>query len=259
MASLIRQQTNPRAELAKLEERGKKIIREQKQQFQILRIHGKYEKLFRLARAFVFSKSYRKDAMYYGCYVLDKVFREISRRTYLSLAQVRRIYPWEMEAVLLGRPEAVAGDTLNQRQFAIQYSTDQGRVCCEGRKAKDFYQQFSFVEVKNELPQEILGDCACVGKVRGVVRVINDPGEMKKMQPNDILVSYATSPDIMSAIRQASAIVTDLGGIICHAAIVSRELNIPCVVGTKIATQVLQDGDLVEVDASHGIVRLLGK
>ena len=61
----------------------------------------------------------------------------------------------------------------------------------------------------------------------------------------------------MPAIRQASAIVTDEGGLTCHAAIVSREMGIPCVVGTKIATQVLKDGDRVEVDANKGIVRKL--
>ncbi|MFZ2978091.1 MAG: HAD-IA family hydrolase, partial [Candidatus Magasanikiibacteriota bacterium] len=77
------------------------------------------------------------------------------------------------------------------------------------------------------------------------------------MEDNNVLVSYATSPDIMPAIKKAVAIVTDLGGIICHAAIVSRELHIPCVVGTKIATKVLQDGDIVEVDATHGIIRII--
>jgi pyruvate,water dikinase len=57
--------------------------------------------------------------------------------------------------------------------------------------------------------------------------------------------------------RQAGAVVTNEGGITCHAAIVSRELNIPCIIGTKIATRVLKDGDMVEADADNGIVRIL--
>ena len=61
----------------------------------------------------------------------------------------------------------------------------------------------------------------------------------------------------MPAIQKAKAIITDVGGLLCHAAIVSRELGIPCVVGTKKATKVLNDGDLVEVDANKGIVRKL--
>jgi pyruvate,water dikinase len=59
--------------------------------------------------------------------------------------------------------------------------------------------------------------------------------------------------------KKAGAIVTDEGGLTCHAAIVSRELRVPCVIGTKIATKVLKDGDLVEVDADRGIVKILGK
>jgi len=98
---------------------------------------------------------------------------------------------------------------------------------------------------------------ASPGKVKGIVAIINVPEEMKKMRQNNILVSEATSPDLLPAIKKASAIITNVGGITCHAAIVSRELGIPCIIGTKIATKVLKDGDLVEVDAEKGIVKIL--
>jgi len=76
--------------------------------------------------------------------------------------------------------------------------------------------------------------------------------------PKDyILVVGQTRPLLMPAIRKAKMIITDEGGLLCHAAIVSRELDIPCIVGTKIATKVLKDGDLVEVDAEKGIVKIL--
>ena len=77
------------------------------------------------------------------------------------------------------------------------------------------------------------------------------------MKDNEILVSPMTVPDYLPAMKKAKAIITDEGGITCHAAIVSRELGIPCIVGTKIATQVLKDGDRVEVDANKGIVKIL--
>ncbi|MEW6408479.1 MAG: PEP-utilizing enzyme [Patescibacteria group bacterium] len=80
---------------------------------------------------------------------------------------------------------------------------------------------------------------------------------MAKMRKGDILVSIATDPDIVPAMKKASAIVTEQGGVTSHAAIVSREMRIPCVIGTKIATKVLRDGDLVEVDATKGLVRKL--
>ncbi|EKE10608.1 MAG: hypothetical protein ACD_15C00227G0001, partial [uncultured bacterium] len=66
-------------------------------------------------------------------------------------------------------------------------------------------------------------------------------------------------PRFMSAIKKASAIITNEGGMTCHAAIISREFKIPCIVGTKIATQVLHDGDLVEVDADNGTVKIIEK
>ena len=79
------------------------------------------------------------------------------------------------------------------------------------------------------------------------------------MKKGDILVSIATNPNLVSAMKKASAIITNAGGLTCHAAIVSRELNIPCIVGTKVATKVLKDGDLVEVDADEGMVKILKK
>ncbi len=80
---------------------------------------------------------------------------------------------------------------------------------------------------------------------------------MKKMNKGDILVSIATNPDIVPAMKKAAAIITEQGGITSHAAIVSREFNTPCIIGTKIATKVLHDGDLVEVDADKGIVKII--
>ena len=101
------------------------------------------------------------------------------------------------------------------------------------------------------------GDTASPGQAKGEVAIINTPDDMKKMKPGNIIVATTTSPNLMPAIRQAGAIITDEGGLTCHAAIVSRELGIPCVVGVKIATQVLKDGDRVEVNASKGVVKII--
>jgi pyruvate,water dikinase len=66
-----------------------------------------------------------------------------------------------------------------------------------------------------------------------------------------------TNPDYVPYMKIAAAIVTDEGGTTCHAAIASRELKVPCVVGTRIATKILKDGDVVEVDADNGIIRII--
>ena len=79
----------------------------------------------------------------------------------------------------------------------------------------------------------------------------------KRMQKGDILVVQSTNPDLMALCVKAGAIVTDQGGMLSHAAIISRELKVPCIVGTVDGTKVFKDGDMVEVDANSGVVTKL--
>ncbi len=109
----------------------------------------------------------------------------------------------------------------------------------------------------------IRGIIANKGRRKGVARVIKTIfsqkiiTELKKINKGDILIAETTGPEMMVACKKAAAIITDEGGLTSHAAIVSRELKIPCLVGTKIASKVIKDGDLVEVDANKGIIRIL--
>jgi len=97
-----------------------------------------------------------------------------------------------------------------------------------------------------------LGSSPGIGK--GKVTILASPKEIGKIQKGDVLVTEMTTPDFVPAMKKASAIVTNSGGMTCHAAIVSREMGIPCIVGTKNGTQVLHDGQFVTVDATRGIV-----
>jgi phosphohistidine swiveling domain-containing protein len=103
--------------------------------------------------------------------------------------------------------------------------------------------------------KELSGMSTYPGRVKGKVKKIETIQEFKKMKQGDILVAKMTRPELMPIIRLASAIVTDEGGITCHAAIVSRELKIPCVVGTQMATKFLKNNDSVQVDATKGIIK----
>lgn len=104
---------------------------------------------------------------------------------------------------------------------------------------------------------ELRGQPVSAGTARGQVRICPTPQDTQKVGTGDILVCSMTSPDYLSAMRRAGAIVTDEGGLLSHAAIVSREFGKPCVVGTKVASRVLKDGDEVDVDAKLGVVRIL--
>ncbi|NOK04294.1 MULTISPECIES: phosphoenolpyruvate synthase [Myxococcus] len=100
----------------------------------------------------------------------------------------------------------------------------------------------------------VLGLGASPGVAAGRVRVLASPAEGRQLQPGEVLVAEMTSPDWVPTMRRAAAIVTDRGGMTCHAAIVSRELRKPCVVGTRTATRTLRDGEAVTVDGSTGEV-----
>lgn len=103
------------------------------------------------------------------------------------------------------------------------------------------------------------GQVAYKGKYTGAVSIVFTKEGANAFPEGNVLVASSTTPDFIHAIKKAGAIIADEGGIISHAAITSRELKTPCIIGTKIATQVLHDGDLVEVDADNGVVRILEK
>jgi phosphohistidine swiveling domain-containing protein len=116
------------------------------------------------------------------------------------------------------------------------------------------------IVVENLFPQlsavtELKGSPAFKGLVKGTVRVLHNTKEIAKFPKGAILVANQTTPEFVPAMKIAKAIITDQGGITSHAAIISRELKIPAIVGVKNATKILKDGDLVEVDANNGIIK----
>lgn len=103
----------------------------------------------------------------------------------------------------------------------------------------------------------IRGIPASMGKVRGKAKVILSPKDFSKFESGKILVTRSTNPEWTPLLAIAKAVVTDTGGALCHAAIISREYGIPAVVGTQNATEILKDGQTIEVNGSEGIIRIL--
>ncbi len=138
---------------------------------------------------------------------------------------------------------------------------------------KQGYRIYRGKEADKVFRQEIYKECKKVRKFQGVVAnkggIIKGKVSVFKWGSNNfnkkiysfpnnyILVAGQTKPLLMPAIRKAKAIITDEGGVLCHAAIVSRELNVPCIIGTKIATKLLEDGDLVEVNTNNGVIKII--
>ncbi len=154
-------------------------------------------------------------------------------------------------------------EVYQRRRFSLFWLEEQELKFYSGEEARTRAESalpgaFSKMDI-----QELIGRTASSGKVQGRVCIVNVADlqslakDAKKFQKGDILVTQMTQPNMVMLCEKAAAIVTDEGGITSHAAIISRELNIPCLVGTQFATKVLKDGDLVEVDADNGIVRKL--
>jgi pyruvate,water dikinase len=116
---------------------------------------------------------------------------------------------------------------------------------------------YSIYRQKVETTDSIRGNIAYTGKVSGSVCKIFSRADISKFRKGNILVAPMTTPWYLPLMKNAKAFVTDEGGVTCHAAVVAREFKKPCIIGTKIATQVLKDGDIVEVDADTGVVKKL--
>lgn len=106
--------------------------------------------------------------------------------------------------------------------------------------------------------KNLTGSTAYGGFVKGKVKVLMKPQQIRKIKEGDILVATNTTPEYVSAMKKSSAVLTEKGGITSHASIIARELKIPCIVGINNLTQILKDGDSVEVDANKGIIKILG-
>lgn len=109
-------------------------------------------------------------------------------------------------------------------------------------------------QVLDTRKDQLKGQSAFSGKVKGRVRIVHSPDE-HDLKHGEILVTGMTRPEFLPLVEIASGIITDAGGILCHAAITAREMKKPCIVGTVNATKVLMTGDMVELDAETGIIK----
>ena len=210
------------------------------------------KRLFEFGRRLLYTKVFRKDALVHGFFSVEKILEEAAKRLDLTFTQIRYLKNDELINALKGKE--LKKEELDKR---VNLSTlivkpDKEEILFD--KAAENYVKDIFTEIKEQI-NELKGMPACKGKASGSVRIINTIKDLDKMQQGDILFSICTNPDLVPAMKKASAIVTDVGGISCHAAIVSREMGTPCVIGTKLATKAFKDGDLVEVDANQGIIR----
>lgn len=221
-----------------------------------MKLNNEEVKIFKLIGSLGYYKWLREYEFQKAFFLFKQVQDEFGRRIGLTTLESKFLLPDEYKKALTNK-KFYKKLIKNRMKELLIVNKRNARVILEGKKAK---KEFSKIEKGAEFKfdgAEIRGNPASSGYAKGKVKIINSSKEMRKMNKGDILVSQATTPEIISAMKKAAAIITNEGGITSHAAIISRELKIPCVIGTKIAAQVLKDGEVVEVDANKGIIKKL--
>lgn len=196
---------------------------------------------------------------------LIPLMEELARRCGENIYDLQKYYlSFEMEAALSGK--LLSQSEKERRKICFVGYLNHGEVAyLSGAEAEALARKELGGLYRAEAVMELHGTIAHAGYAKGIVRILgaNDSVRAKllreQFRQGEILVTQMTQPNIMDIARKAGAIITDEGGMLSHAAVISREFGIPCIVGTHVATQVLHDGDLVEVDAENGVVRILGK
>ncbi len=197
-------------------------------------------------------KDIRKSGVQIAMYHFRQFLAEIARRTGTKLDDIYFLTFHEIADQFLKRRDmgnVIAG---RKQQTFFAY-TKTGTFVTGGRKAASYFTHLKAWQKPKVTVFK--GASASPGRADGRVRIVRSHEHIQLFKKGEILVANQTTPEFVPAIKKAAAIVTEQGGITSHAAIISRELNTPCVIGTKIATKVLKDGDKVEVDATKGIVR----
>ncbi|MFH1750861.1 MAG: PEP-utilizing enzyme [Candidatus Micrarchaeota archaeon] len=186
----------------------------------------------------------------------DLLFNEMTKRLDITAIQLKNAFPWEIAEIMKGKK--LNGPNLRERTgYSLIIFKHKTPLIFVGKEARTKYVEIFGDEKGIEDFAEIHGICASAGRVIGRVAILTSSKDISKLMGGDIMVAPSTDPEYVVAMKKAAAIVTDEGGITSHAAIVSRELGIPCLVGTKIASKVFKDGELVELDANHGVIRRL--
>lgn len=199
----------------------------------------------------------RKKANLKGDYWLNQFLRRIGKEYDYSLIQMQHTDIPEVLELFEGK--RINKTLLNDRMQAVMHYVDpDGHRGFLSREEAIPLMELMIKKRNDCKVTDFRGITGSVGIAQGRVKIIRNP-KNSDIEKGDILVTGMTRPEFVPLMKKAAAIVTDEGGVTCHAAIVSRELGIPCIIGTKIATKVLKDGDEVIVNANHASVRIVNK
>lgn len=254
----------------KIEEKIKKLSNKEKlAKKEIEKIEKKYKLtkeakiFFKMARDLSFLQDSRKENVQTMVFCMDQILGEAGKRRRVPKSDLYNYFIVDV-INLLEENKKIPQKELAKRRKTLYFSyMDQGKIRTtllfgqEAIQAKNYFRK----ENKDLISSKTInGFVASIGKgekiIKGKVKIVFDPGK-DTFNKGEILVTGMTRPEFVPLMKKARAIITNEGGITTHAAIISRELKVPCIIGTKVATQILKSGDLVEINISKGIVKII--
>jgi phosphohistidine swiveling domain-containing protein len=249
---------DPDAELKEADKLMVDLLEKKRALAERLKLDDWSKLLIHITETFAYVQDERKKYVLMSVHYMRLFLEEFMQRLNLTKEEAEYIYIYELPELFKNRDQINREIFHERKKYVGVFNTLDGYEIFTGQLAQEVFDKY-FALKKLETVIEIKGLPASKGVARGKVKVIKKIHDLINMQQDDILVASMTRPEYVPAMKKAAAIVTDEGGITCHAAIVARELQKPCIIGTKIATKVLRDGDLVEVDAENGLVKILSK
>jgi len=243
----------PRQSLVRMKQRLQRISRERRKFIHRLPSARTIRPIAEGLAFCIWWQDQRKQEIFRYQHYLHRLAHEIARRARVPRSLFDRAAP---EEVRLRLTSSQRRRLVRRRAPFVLAQTLDGSQVIDGPRGAAIVRVL-WDQPAQPTTTQLRGVVTCQTRqpVRGQVFVVRDHADIAKFPAGRILVATMTAPEYITAIRKARAIVTDTGGITSHAAIVSRELNIPCIVGTKAATAMFKNGDIIMVDTKQGIVK----
>jgi phosphohistidine swiveling domain-containing protein len=250
----IKEEKKPKQRIKKLtatrtdeEKKIQKILKD-------FKVTGKEKQILNIMRSMLYNRTIEELILSQEEFIFLQFFKEIAKRNHVPLNHMKFITLPEFRQILSGKKFDFTALAKRQDTGLVLAIKNKQHVF-GGQQAEKIFRKVVKEEAPKKFTGRLEGQCGSPGKVKAKARVIHHIAHLDQLKKGEILVTAATNPAYVIAMKKAGAIVTDEGGITCHAAIVSRELKKPCVIGTKYATLYLKTGDRVEVNATDGIVK----
>lgn len=232
------------------------LAREKNELLKRLNLPESALEIFRIAEFLAAWHDERKEYTLQAIYYMERAAYELADRFGIDRSTIKYLNHEKINLKTLkaGTTRRLLAESAKECMFYTTNSSTRQLTPDEMQRVKEWLKQ-----TEHDSVSELKGMGASPGTASGIVRVCKGLAALKNVQEGDILVASMTRPEFVPAMKKAAAIVTDEGGITCHAAILSRELGVPCVIGTRLATKILKDGMNVEVDGSAGTVKIIDR